>query len=129
MDASGAAIGEPTGWVRDRSRKDRHRRQPSTTPEGTQAGRGPGTGQRGGPPGAGPAIRACRLPVAARCRVDGKFFSAAGERFEFRGVTYGTFAPREDGALFPERERLERDLASMRAAGFTVVRTYTLPPE
>jgi glycosyltransferase involved in cell wall biosynthesis len=61
--------------------------------------------------------------------VDGKFFAAGGERFEFRGVTYGTFAPRADGALFPERERLERDLAMIRKAGFSVVRTYTMPPE
>jgi O-antigen biosynthesis protein len=66
-----------------------------------------------------------RQPV----EVDGKFFAAGGERFEFRGVTYGTFGPRSDGALFPEREQLERDLAMMRAAGFSVVRTYTLPPE
>ena len=61
--------------------------------------------------------------------VDGKFFAAGGERFEFRGVTYGTFAPRADGTLFPERERLQRDLAMMRTAGFSVVRTYTMPPE
>jgi GT2 family glycosyltransferase len=65
------------------------------------------------------------LPV----EVDGKFFAVGGERFEFRGVTYGTFAPRADGAPFPEREQLEQDLASMRAAGFSVVRTYTLPTE
>src|SRR5689334_16378034 len=72
-------------------------------------------------------------PSSARARdpieVDGKFFAAGGERFEFRGVTYGTFAPRSDGALFPERDQLERDLAKMRAAGFTVVRTYTLPTD
>jgi O-antigen biosynthesis protein len=61
--------------------------------------------------------------------VDGKFFAVGGERFEFRGVTYGTFAPRADGAPFPERERLGQDLASMRAAGFSVVRTYTLPTD
>lgn len=66
-----------------------------------------------------------RLPV----EVDGKFFAAGGERFEFRGVTYGTFAPRGDGALFPEREQLDRDLAKIRAAGFSVVRTYTLPTD
>jgi cellulose synthase/poly-beta-1,6-N-acetylglucosamine synthase-like glycosyltransferase len=72
-----------------------------------------------------PAESRSRHPVEA----DGKFFAAGGERFDFRGVTYGTFAPRADGALFPERERLERDLATMRAAGFTLVRTYTLPPE
>jgi len=61
--------------------------------------------------------------------VDGKFFAVGEERFEFRGVTYGTFAPRADGTLFPERERLERDLAMMRKAGFSVVRTYTMPPD
>jgi cellulose synthase/poly-beta-1,6-N-acetylglucosamine synthase-like glycosyltransferase len=61
--------------------------------------------------------------------VDGKFFSVGGGRFEFRGVTYGTFAPRADGVLFPERDQLERDLAMMRAAGFSVVRTYTVPPD
>jgi O-antigen biosynthesis protein len=65
------------------------------------------------------------LPI----EVDGKFFAAGGERFEFRGVTYGTFAPRADGALFPEREQLERDLAKVRAAGFSVVRTYTVPTD
>jgi GT2 family glycosyltransferase len=61
--------------------------------------------------------------------VDGKFFAVGGERFEFRGVTYGTFAPRDDGAPFPEREQLERDMAAMRSSGFSVVRTYTLPSE
>ena len=61
--------------------------------------------------------------------VDGKFFAVGGERLEFRGVTYGTFAPRADGALFPERQPLDRDLGMMRAAGFSVVRTYTVPPD
>jgi glycosyltransferase involved in cell wall biosynthesis len=61
--------------------------------------------------------------------VDGKFFAAGGERFEFRGVTYGTFAAREDGARFPARTQMEWDLAAMREVGFTVLRTYTLPPE
>jgi glycosyltransferase involved in cell wall biosynthesis len=67
--------------------------------------------------------------VSERVRVDGKFFAAGDERFLFRGVTYGTFAPRADGALFPERFQLERDLAAMREVGFTVIRTYTPPPE
>jgi O-antigen biosynthesis protein len=65
------------------------------------------------------------MPVEA----DGKFFAVGGERFEFRGVTYGTFAPRADGALFPEPERLARDLTTMRAAGLSVVRTYTVPTD
>ena len=45
------------------------------------------------------AVAVC--DVADRVRVDGKFFAAGDERFLFRGVTYGTFAPRSDGALFP----------------------------
>ncbi len=65
----------------------------------------------------------------ARIEVDGKQFRRDGERFRFRGVTYGTFRPRADGALFPERDQLRRDFAAMASAGFTVVRTYTPPPD
>lgn len=61
-------------------------------------------------------------------KVDGKFFALGGRRFPFRGVTYGTFRPREsDGARFPERDGLKRDFSAMNEAGFTVVRTYTEP--
>jgi glycosyltransferase involved in cell wall biosynthesis len=67
--------------------------------------------------------------AAERVKVDGKFFAAGGERFRFCGVTYGTFAPRTDEAPFPEHAQVERDLAAMREAGFSVVRTYTLPTE
>ena len=80
-------------------------------------------------------VRSASLPAVDRARstqhveIDGKFFAAGGERFEFRGVTYGTFAPRTDGAHFPERAQVEQDLAAMREAGFSVVRTYTLPTE
>jgi len=69
------------------------------------------------------------MQVSGRVRVDGKFFAAGGQRFEFRGVTYGTFEPRADGARFPEPTRIERDLRMMREAGFSVVRTYTLPTD
>jgi glycosyltransferase involved in cell wall biosynthesis len=61
--------------------------------------------------------------------VDGKHFAVGDERFHLRGVTYGTVAPREDGARFPEREVIKRDFAAMAEAGFTTVRTYTPPPE
>ena len=41
-----------------------------------------------------------------------------------------TFMPRpEDGALFPERASVKQDFAAMGDAGFTVVRTYTAPPD
>ena len=77
-------------------------------------------------------------PADGRLVVDGKFFAqdntrfsftAGEERFTFRGVTYGTFAPRADGAAFPERARLRNDFELIADAGFTVVRTYTLPPD
>jgi len=61
--------------------------------------------------------------------VDGKQFKAAGQRFAFRGVTYGTFAKRADGALFPETRQLRADMRAIAAAGFNVVRTYTPPPQ
>ncbi|MDQ3102379.1 MAG: glycosyltransferase family 2 protein [Actinomycetota bacterium] len=78
-----------------------------------------------------PAVRAPRAEVAApshHVRTDGKFFATGSTRFDFRGVTYGTFAPRDDGAQFPDQVTIRRDMEMMRDAGFTVVRTYTLPP-
>jgi O-antigen biosynthesis protein len=69
-------------------------------------------------------------PSDDRVRVDGKFFALGDRRFTVRGVTYGTFEPREgDGARFPRTEVAARDLAAMAEAGFNVVRTYTTPPE
>jgi glycosyltransferase involved in cell wall biosynthesis len=68
--------------------------------------------------------------LTSRVRTDGKFFAIGDARFPFRGVTYGTFRAREsDGAPFPERDDIKRDFAAMQSAGFTVVRTYTAPPD
>jgi glycosyltransferase involved in cell wall biosynthesis len=65
-----------------------------------------------------------------RVRVDGKQFALDGARFPFRGVTYGTFAPRAfDGTRFPESHQVKRDFAGIADSGFTVVRTYTTPPD
>ena len=63
-----------------------------------------------------------------RPRVHGKFIDVGDTRFWIRGVTYGTFRPGPDGTQFPDRAVVERDFAAMAAAGFTAVRTYTLPP-
>ncbi|MBW3613983.1 MAG: glycosyltransferase [Actinobacteria bacterium] len=68
------------------------------------------------------------MPEWDPVKLDGKFFCVNGRRLHFRGVTYGTFRPREsDDARFPERDGLKRDLSAMNEAGFTVVRTYTEP--
>lgn len=66
---------------------------------------------------------------AGRIRPAGKHFTRGGRPFPFRGVTYGTFRPGPDGALFPDRDRVKRDFAAIHEHGFTVVRTYTEPPE
>jgi GT2 family glycosyltransferase len=50
------------------------------------------------------------------------------EKFWVRGVTYGTFRPGADGALFPVAATVERDFADMAANGLNAVRTYTVPP-
>jgi hypothetical protein len=68
-------------------------------------------------------------PPDDRVRVDGKQFSRRGRRFPFHGVTYGTFRPREDGERFPERGPAKLDFHAIADAGFTVVRTYTAPPD
>ncbi len=65
----------------------------------------------------------------ARIGIDGKQFARNGERFRFRGVTYGTFRPRNDGGLYPEPQQVKEDFAAIKEAGFTVLRTYTVPPD
>lgn len=64
-----------------------------------------------------------------RLTCDGKQFVAGENRFLFRGVTYGTFAPREDGYRFPDSCQVKLDFTAMREAGFNVVRTYTAAPD
>jgi GT2 family glycosyltransferase len=63
-------------------------------------------------------------PVA----VDGKFLAAGNRRFLIKGVTYGTFAPQQDGSQYPSAEVVGRDLSAIAAAGFNAVRVYTPPP-
>jgi glycosyltransferase involved in cell wall biosynthesis len=67
------------------------------------------------------------LRHVAPITVDGKFFAVDGERFAFRGVTYGTFLTGSDGSRFPPRDRMKRDFAAMQEAHFSVVRTYEAP--
>ncbi len=66
--------------------------------------------------------------VLSRPEVKGKFLFVDQKKFWVRGVTYGTFSPREDGSQFPEPETVERDFAEMCANGLNSVRVYTVPP-
>src|SRR6185436_2798320 len=63
-----------------------------------------------------------------RPRVDGKFLAVGEQRLWLAGVTYGTFAPGEDGQPYPDRERVDADLRAMAANGVNALRTYTVPP-
>jgi O-antigen biosynthesis protein len=66
--------------------------------------------------------------LGARIRVAGKFLVAADRKFYVRGVTYGTFAPDEEGSQFPTAECVQRDFHLMAANGVNAIRTYTVPP-
>jgi GT2 family glycosyltransferase len=59
---------------------------------------------------------------------EGKFVYLDGKALWVRGVTYGTFDPALAGDGYPGPATVERDFASMAAAGFNAVRTYTTPP-
>ncbi len=64
---------------------------------------------------------------STRPSISGKFFRQGADTFYVKGVTYGTFAPREDGSQYPTPERVEGDFALMSARGFNTVRLYTPP--
>ncbi|HWL66425.1 MAG TPA: glycosyltransferase [Actinomycetota bacterium] len=63
-----------------------------------------------------------------KVRADGNHLLLGGDPFRVKGVTYGTFEARADGALFPESGKLKNDLIAMKEHGLNTVRTYTLPP-
>ncbi len=75
-------------------------------------------------------ITAISTPIMAggRPRVRGKFIFLEEEKLYIRGVTYGTFRPREDGSEYPDPQVVEKDFALMAANGMNAVRTYTVPP-
>ena len=63
-----------------------------------------------------------------RLSVRGKFLFDGEDKFYARGVTYGTFRPRDEGCEFPLPEVVEADFAAMAAHGINAVRTYIVPP-
>jgi GT2 family glycosyltransferase len=67
-------------------------------------------------------------PSTSRAAVDGKFFRLNGEKFFFKGVTYGPFAPDAQGETFGRKAQVAADFASIRALGANGVRVYYPPP-
>ncbi|MBN8247163.1 MAG: glycosyltransferase [Verrucomicrobia bacterium] len=67
-------------------------------------------------------------PPTGRVHVDGKFFRRAGAKFHPKGVTYGPFAPNEDGEPFAGREQTVRDFLQIRELGANLLRVYHVPP-
>jgi len=59
---------------------------------------------------------------------DRKHLGLQGRPFRIRGVTYGSFAARRDGEMFPSSDRVRQDFAMMAAAGLNTARTYSTPP-
>ncbi len=62
-----------------------------------------------------------------RPKTDGKFLKVNGDRFYIRGITYGTFAPDENGFQYPPADKVDLDFRMMSEAGINTVRTYTVP--
>src|SRR3954451_20276677 len=63
-----------------------------------------------------------------RVLVDGRHLRCDGMPYRVRGVSYGSFTPRPDGALFPAAEVIAADIAAMASSGVNTVRTYSVPP-
>jgi glycosyltransferase involved in cell wall biosynthesis len=71
-------------------------------------------------------------PVAAsssdRVTVDGKSFRLGAKKFFLKGVTYGPFAPDDQGSTFGSREQAARDFALICELGANMLRVYYPPP-
>jgi GT2 family glycosyltransferase len=61
-------------------------------------------------------------------RVRAKFFFEGDKKFFIKGVTYGPFAPDEQGDHFGTPEKAKRDLELMVEAGVNLLRIYYVPP-
>ncbi|WP_207495198.1 glycosyltransferase [Aridibaculum aurantiacum] len=61
--------------------------------------------------------------------VKGKFLFRGRQKFYIKGVTYGTFAPDEEGFQFPDETVIAKDFEMMALHGINSVRTYTVPSQ
>jgi len=67
--------------------------------------------------------------AASRVVAAGKYLWLAGEKFYLKGVSYGPFAPNQQGESLPEPCRLKEDFAHIRELGGNTIRVYFPPPE
>src|SRR5436853_7438702 len=65
---------------------------------------------------------------AGRARIDGKFFRAGTQKFYLKVVTYGPFAPDEQGVTFGAPEQVTRDFLLLRELNANLLRVYYVPP-
>src|SRR5678809_196635 len=75
-----------------------------------------------------PSIMTPSTTSSERVTIEGKFFQCGGSRFHVKGVTYGPFAPGEDGGHFASPEQTARDFAQIVELGANVLRVYHVPP-
>jgi GT2 family glycosyltransferase len=69
-----------------------------------------------------------RLCMASRRPlIHGRSILLEGRKLHVRGVTYGTFCPR-DGVPFPSPDRVRRDFEAIAETGANTLRTYVPPP-
>jgi len=66
--------------------------------------------------------------MMGRVEVEGRHLRLDGERFVVRGTAYGRFAPRTDGARYPEPPVVRADLESIATTGLNTIRTCDVPP-
>jgi O-antigen biosynthesis protein len=66
--------------------------------------------------------------AAERFRVDGKFLRRGTSRLRLKGVTYGPFAPNDDGDPWPSPQQLQQDLEQWSELGVNALRVYHVPP-
>ncbi len=66
--------------------------------------------------------------VTHRVTVDGKFFRAGPAKFHVKGVSYGPFAPDDDGFTVGRPEQARRDLEQIVGLGANTLRVYHVPP-
>ena len=62
------------------------------------------------------------LEIHTRPKIDGKFIKIEENRLYVKGVTYGTFAPSENGFQFPDIKKVDKDFQLMLEAGINTVR-------